>query len=208
VVADDLTRSICLLLPLLLLGVLELAWYKPDLTRVALPAVAAANLVLPASHVIACWVSPLPIFYLYAEIDNWRHPPPYLVPDTYVQQGIQLANQGDFSRADRCFADALRLDDDFSPALLARAITRINRGNLEGARQDAEHALRCTQDDPEAHFVRAVARLRLADPSGAAADIETALRIAPPEWPRRREAQDILAKVKSQIPNTSSGTSP
>jgi hypothetical protein len=207
VVADDLSRSICLVSPLLLLGVLEFARHRPDLARIALPAVVAANLVLPACHVVSCF-PPAQLFYLYTEMDRWRHPPSYLVPDTYVQQGVQFAAQGNFPQAEHCFADALTLDEDFNPALLARAVMRFNQGNLDAARQDAEHAVRSHGNDPEAYFVRGAVRLRQADSSGAVADLETALRIAPANWPRRREVEVVLANVKTQVPNTSSGTLP
>jgi hypothetical protein len=205
-IADDFTRTICLVTPLPVLGILKMARHRPDLVRIALPTVVVANLVLPAYHVTACF-PPWQIFYVYTEIENWRRPPAYLVPDTYVQQGIQLATQRDFAQAERCFADALRLDEDFGPALLARAVMRFNQGNLDAARQDAEHAVRSNPSDPEAYFVRAVASLRLADTSGAVADLETALRIAPAEWPRRRDAQDILAKAP-RVPNRPSGHLP
>jgi hypothetical protein len=206
-VADDLSRTICLISPLLLLGVLEIVRQQPHLARIALPTLVAANLVLPAYSIITC-MQPWPIFYFHAEMDHWRHPPPYLVPEAYMQRGIQFAIQRNFSQAEHCFAVALKLDGDFAPALLNRAVMRFNQGDLDSARQDAEHAVRVNGNDPEAYFVRAMVRLRVADASGAVADLEKALQIAPPEWPRRREAQDMLIKAKSQSLGGFSGALP
>jgi tetratricopeptide (TPR) repeat protein len=97
--------------------------------------------------------------------------------------------------AEHWFDDALKLDEDDGPAYLARAMTRLKFGKLSEAAQDAEQAVRYNPQDPEAYFVRALVRLRQRNRSGAAADLRKALRIAPAEWSRRQEAQDVLTKL-------------
>ncbi len=78
VLAGDLGRTICVVMPLSLMGVLNLARQRPGMLRIGLPAVAAANLLLPATHVITTFKAP--IFSVYRELDSWQHPPSSLNP--------------------------------------------------------------------------------------------------------------------------------
>lgn len=83
--------------------------------------------------------------------------------------GVQLADRGDIATARTCFAEAMRLAPDFTPA-------RFNAANLRITEGDARGALETLETMPEAGlapreratlvFARACARLRLGDLQG------------------------------------------
>ena len=181
------------MVPLALVGILYLAAQRPKFLRIALPLVAAANLLLPATHVLTAFK--VPIFYLYTEIDRWQNPPACLNPIAYVKNGVQLANQKKYDLAEPWYDNALKLDAAFGAAYAARAFTRLKLGHLEGAVQDAEQAVSCNPHDPDAYFIRALIRLRCHNRVDAASDLRTAMRIAPAEWPHRQEGQRMLAEL-------------
>ena len=91
-VAADMSRTLMAESPVVLLGIL--LWRRSNLStfRYALPAILAANLLLPASHVV--WTFTSPIRYLYAEIDEYRHPPRIVDPAEYTQHGDVFTQRG------------------------------------------------------------------------------------------------------------------
>jgi len=197
-VAGDLDRSVSIIAPLSLLGILELARQRPDVLRWTLPWVAAASLILPASHVLTGHKTP--IFYLYTEMERWENPPPELTPEFYVQQGIECDDTARYEDAATKYVWALELDPHYGPAYVARCLMRARLGDLKGASQDAQDAIDCDIQSPNGYFIRAVVRMRQRDIAGTRADLETAMRLAPADWSRAKDAQDMLAQLNQNAP--------
>jgi tetratricopeptide (TPR) repeat protein len=197
-VAGDLDRSVSIVAPLALLGILELARQKPDVLRKTLPWVAGASLLLPASHVLTGFKTP--IFYLYTEMDRWQHPPAEFCPEFYVQQGIECDDAGQYDEAATKYAWALELDPHHVPAYVARCLMRTRRGDVRGAMEDAQTAIDLDPKEPEAYFARAFARIRQKDWGGAQSDLQTALQLAPAGWHRAKELQEMLLQVNQNVP--------
>ncbi len=94
-------------------------------------------------------------------------------PVVWDALGVLVAERGDAATARTCFAEALRLAPDFTPA-------RFNAANLLISEGDSEGALQALEQIPEADlaareratlvFSRACARLRLGDLSGGWTD--------------------------------------
>ncbi len=141
VIAIDIHRSICIVLPAALAGMLILAQHAPRRCQTVLCAIAAANLLLPGAHVLTGARGP--VLYLHAEIASWQDPPSVLSPAAWSENGNQLVRKNEIARAEAFFSDALQLDGNWCPAYLGRANVRIALGNLEGAAEDVEQAVRC-----------------------------------------------------------------
>ena len=93
-IAADMSRTLVIEAPVLLLGAWLWSEAKTPSNALSLSAVLAANLILPAQHVL--WPFAIPIRYFYTEIDHYRNPPPDLVPDTYYKLGKSMRDQGSF----------------------------------------------------------------------------------------------------------------
>ncbi|MEW6366446.1 MAG: hypothetical protein AB1714_17610 [Acidobacteriota bacterium] len=198
VIAIDLSRSLGMLALVSLTGILYMARQKPGLLRTALPVVATANLLLPATHVLTIYR--IPILYVYSEVFNWQHPSPYLDPNSYTEQGVECLRRGQSAEGRSNLDRALKLDGESGPAYLARSTARLQTGDIRGAMADAEQAIRYGPQDVEAYYIRALARLASRNPVGAASDLRHALQLAPPDWPRHREVQEMLARVGQSSP--------
>jgi len=198
-VAADMSRTLMVAAPVALLGIL--LWHRSSVStfRYALPAILVANLLLPASHVV--WTFKRPLRYLYVEIDEYLHPPQIVDPVAYVQRGDAIMRSGNLALARRCFEVALRLNRDFAPAHVGLAKVRLQGGDTTGATSDLECALRLRPGMPEALFVRAALRHGQGDTQGAIDDLQESLRNAPPEWPTREHAQQLLDQtVRDNMP--------
>ena len=96
-VAGDYSRSMSMILPAALLGVLlsyRERWRHR--WRLLLGAL-VLNLLLPAQHVVGAFVSP--IYYVYHEIERYQHPPPYLTGVTQYRSGLAWEEAGDLPAA-------------------------------------------------------------------------------------------------------------
>lgn len=197
-IAGDMSRTMMMLCPALLLGIWQWRKWQPASFRWVLPTLFAANLLLPASHVV--WSFKSPILYLPAQLDEWRNPPEFLQPLAYVQRGQALMTQGKPAEAQRDFDTAIRLDGNFVEAYLRRAVVRIKEGDLNGAAADVETALRIEPNAPTTLFVRANLHRRRGDVRAATEDLKQALGTAPPDWPQRAEAGQLLETLTANPP--------
>ena len=195
-IAADMSRTLVIETPVLLLGAWLWSEAKTPSTRYLLPAVLAANLILPAQHVL--WPFAIPIRYLYSSIDGYRDPPAALLPETYFELGKQLREQGNRPGAEWGYEMALRLDKNFADAYAARASMRLEQGNMVDAQTDLDTALRLKPDLSDGLLLRAAFRRGTGEAFGAIGDLQHALDTAPPDWPLRGETQKFLDEIKSK----------
>ena len=171
-VAADMSRSLMIASPVLLLGVMVWKECRPSSFRWALPILTVANLLLPASHVI--WSFTVPISSLPTEIHRWRNPPPFLAATDSIRRGKALLEQGKFREARECFDAAIRLDDKIAKFYLERAAANIRLADASGAAADVEAALRLEPESADALFLRAYLRAAKGETSSAADDLRHA----------------------------------
>jgi len=189
IVADDFSRSVSVVLPALVAG-LVLAWKKwPVQARAALPWICAGNLLLPAKHVISLYDEPL--YYFYAEWEHYEHKPDIANPLINNNQG-QVAYQAQhYVEALNYFEAALQYDPDFPEALANRGTLLYQTGHHPEGLADLDRALKAKPDLFEPHFFRARVRQRDGDLAGALADVRAAITQAPVDWPSRAEADQL-----------------
>jgi hypothetical protein len=191
-IAADMSRSTMIVLPALLLGVWLWHQSQPQVFKWILPAVLAANLLLPAAHVM--WNLRIPIHYfpaVRAESTPW-----FLDPEVYTKEGKAYLQKGKFPDASRAFDTALRLNDRFVPAYVLRAVQQLQQDDLIGALKDIRAAVSLAPDSPDALFISAVIAQRLNDPISAKASVQEALQNAPSDWSQRKDAERLLEQVK------------
>lgn len=189
-VAADMSRSLSIEAPVMLLGAWLWCEDKKPGARYALPVVLAANLLLPASHVI--WHFSVDLRYLYTEIDNLQKPPRELQPDTYFGMAKELREGGDLAGAEWAYDVAIRLDDKFAQAYAGRASLRLQKGNVDAGLADLETALQLKPDLADALLMRAAVYRSRGQTSAAIEDLRKALAGAPTDWPLREETQEFL----------------
>ncbi len=196
VVAGDISRSMAMLLPFCVMGLLWLASRHPRRARMALPFVLVANLLLPAEHVISTFK--LPIFYIHHEVAQWRNPPPYLNPIDHINEGMRLLDAGRAVQASHYYDNAIRLDPRLPEAYLVRGLARLGNQDLEGARQDFDQALLLRPLWADALYFRGLSSAKAGSPGAAIIDLRTALQAAPAAWPHRQQCQDALSQLETQ----------
>ncbi|HEY4312708.1 MAG TPA: tetratricopeptide repeat protein [Pirellulales bacterium] len=196
-VAADMSRSLIIETPVMLLGI----WLWGDLKlprySYVLSAILAANLLLPAAHVV--WPFKIPIRYLYTEIDRYREPPVEFAADTYFQAAKMMREKGDRAEAERNYEIAIRLDHQFAPAYLGRASIRLEEGNVDDALADLETALKIKPDLPDALLMRAAIRRSRGEIFPAIEDLREALATAPADWPFREQTQSFLNDMTPKL---------
>ncbi|MCI0340484.1 MAG: serine/threonine-protein kinase [Planctomycetales bacterium] len=101
--------------------------------------------------------------------------------------------------------EALRLDPSEAKTWINRGNARGTRGDVEGAIADLDEGLRRNPRLLDGYMLRAFARRLGGDLEGAAADLARALELAPPDWPRRAEAERLLKGVEAAVRGSQKG---
>jgi len=197
VAANDLSRSVSIVLPAAIIGILLWHRSEPARVRAFLFAACGLNLVFPARHVVGDWTEP--IFYWHTELDNARHPPQLLDPRYYVQQGAALNSARDPSGAVRRFGIALALDPGNAEALADRAVSYYQLGRSGEALADADRAVLLQPHSADALYVRGIVRAGRGDAAGGLLDLEQALRDGPPDWPGRSQALRNIGDLRTRL---------
>lgn len=183
--AFDLSRAGLMLSPLVLAGLLE--WSRREWAPRLLAGLAAANLLLPATHIIANMQ--LPIWSARAELANLREPRPPYAAAPYAQQAVSLWRAGQKDEAARWLDIARRLDSFDTTVAQSTAILAMEQGAPDRALLALDAHLLAFPDDRGARVLlaevlnavglkpEAEAHARMAS-EGLAAETEVAVRAA------------------------------
>jgi len=182
VIAGDLSRSLAVLMPACLAGMLMM-WESEGRGRRAADVAAAAVLllgsVLPARHVVTSFV--IPINGVTHELRAWRQPPQVVDARTYVQVAAAATRDNQPAAALHFLDGAFALDD--SPVTSQSA--RLRPADLSAARQVVDAVLaagaRDTQHGRHALYLRGLLEARAGNDAAAIADLRAAMEPATPE---------------------------
>ncbi len=202
-VADDLSRSASVAVPVLVAAVNALWPAVSPARRRTLAALAAANLLLPAQHVIAAPGTSaayhvVPILSFPAEIARSRQPPEFASAAAYNRRSLDHFQNRVFDRAHANVAIALRFDPHYPAAIANRAILLHVEGNTAEGRAELDRALGLAPRLYDARMQRAAFRQQAGDLPGALADVRQALRDMPADWPRRKDAENYERALAAQ----------
>jgi hypothetical protein len=170
--ANDLSRSVSIALPVVILGVLLLHRRFPGRLGGPLLTVCGLNLLFPAKHAVSTWtedILPFPV-----EFERARHPPAVLDADYdgALNRAVADYQLGHLPEALTEANRAVQLHPDFPEALYNRAVIRAAGGDFTGAATDVEEVLRVTAPDwygrAQAEAFLAALRARTAAPGGPA----------------------------------------
>jgi tetratricopeptide (TPR) repeat protein len=205
-IADDLSRSASIALPVLVAGVL-LVWRQATIFKPgALLLFSAGNLLLPAVHVIAtptreteAWHS-VPLLYLYAEVDHARNPPDYASPATYNERGFAAFNAGDTERALRNFEISLGFNPGFAKAHANRGIILFLSGQQAAGLAELTRTVREHPGMYDARLQLAGLHFQLGDLASALAEVRTVLHDAPANWNKQADAVTLEQNIRAKLP--------
>jgi hypothetical protein len=192
VIAADTARSASMLWPAAVVGLLVMIRMRPIWVRYALPALVAANLLLPASNVIMffSW----PVRNAYAEWNTYRDPSTIFHAANWLNGGKMLLGQGKLPEARHQFDVALQLDDHLVEGYVYRAIANLQLGQIAAAADDADRAIALDPGSADAMFVRGTIYERQHEAAKARRLLQGALNSSGPNWQFRA---DCIAGLKS-----------
>ncbi len=116
--------------------------------------------------------------------------------EAHVNRGALRQEQKDLDGALEDYEAAIRADATLAPAFVNRGGVRWIQGNLDGALEDFNEAVRLDPNRPEAYLNRGMVHERKGDLASAVTDYEECLRVAPPKWPGREKAAELLRGAK------------
>lgn len=195
--AQDYSRTMTMLLPAALLGLIlahraAVAWL-----RLALRGGAAVALVLPAHHVMNDAV--VPIFNLQTALHFVDHPAPLAMAELYELRAIHAMERAEFDRADADLALAIKLARDPTSPARQRGVLAASQGRWSDALTYFSLMAQASPQNPDAWFMCAQARLALADTAGARKEFDHAVSLAPPDWATRPDVARFQAKLRAAV---------
>jgi len=196
--AQDLSRSMMLIMPAGLFGAILVFAAAPRWLPVVLRVCAGGALLLPAHLVMSDRVNP--ISGLFHELTAFRTPPPMIMPEFYELNAIRAMERGDFSQAESALTVAIKLAENPSEPYKQRGMLRASQGLWGKAREDFSAMVLCDPQNPEAWFFRAQSGLALGDRPGASSDMEQALQLAPDDWSARPDVARFLQRLGRPSP--------
>jgi tetratricopeptide (TPR) repeat protein len=101
-------------------------------------------------------------------------------PRTYLNVGVlEFGPRGDYASAIQCFTEALRLDPDFTPALVNRSSVYVATGQREKALADAERLVQIIPNEAQAYLSRAAVYESMGQFDREIQDTTVAIRLNP-----------------------------
>ncbi len=197
VIVADMSRTLMVLAPLALLGIWFLAQRTGPRARFVLGALLAANLLLPASHVV--WSRTFPVHSLPTEIAYYQTPPDWVFAPEHFRRGNELLSVGRAKEAREEFSEAIRLEARWTTPHVQRAVASMRLGDIESARQDLEAVLQADPECYDALLLRALLPGANRDTKATMADLRRALETAPPNWPPRAEVEGMLDRMQKSL---------
>ena len=193
--AQDYSRSMTMLLPVAVLGLLvAVRTTTPWLTR-ALPFTALAALLLPAHHVMNDRVNP--IFYLYHELAAFDRPPPAAMSELYELHAFHAMGRGEFAAAEAHLALAITLARNPASPAKQRGILAASQQRWPDAHRDFSTMVEHDPKNPDAWFMRAQSNLALNQPAAARSDFDHARLLAAADWSTRPDVARFLHRLNA-----------
>jgi tetratricopeptide (TPR) repeat protein len=187
-IANDLSRSMTLLLPLAVVGMAWGARYVKAWPA-ALSVMLVAALGLPARHIVTDFVLPIPRFP--AVVQAWKQPVGILAPLTWVERSNGLVAAGRLPEAEQTLAIALRLAPNFAPAYNARGFVAAKSSRWDAALADFARACALEPKEDSFWFNQAFAAQQLQRPDVAARALAEAKRLAKPDSDVARKIAEL-----------------
>jgi hypothetical protein len=192
--AQDLSRSLMMVLPVAALGAVQAVAAPWRWVPVALRVGAGAALLLPAHQVMTDRVNP--VFGLYHELAALRSSPAAVMPEMFELRGIHAMEVGDFARAEADLTLAVKLAGNPAGPCKQRGLLYASQGRWADARRDFATMVEHEPRNPDAWFMRAQAGLALGDRAAAQADMRQALTVAPKNWAARPDVARFSARLQ------------
>jgi len=196
VVAGDLSRSMAMLLPVCLMGVIWLMSRHARIGRVVLPAVFVANLILPAEHVIIS--SKFPIATIYHEVKSFQNPPEFLNPAVFISEGKKLYDLGELNRAIHFFNNAIRLDRALPEPYFLCGVSYFKSEYLLLAHENLDKALQLRPLWADALYFRGLVHAKAGSRGEAVGDLKKALSVAERGWSHQQDCHNALKELGTQ----------
>ena len=195
--SQDYSRSMTMLLPAVMLGLLLAIREQATLLPLALRISAVLTLALPAYHVMNDNV--VPINSLYHELSFLKSPPPYAMPEVHEVQGIHAVARGQYAEAEFQFTLAVKLSENPSSALLQRGQLYASGKRWSDAFNDFSKAIEQDPENPEAWFMRAQTNFAMGFTEDASKDMSKALQVGSKDWSLRPDVARFRANLNKII---------
>jgi len=196
--AQDYSRSMTMLLPAALLGIVLAAEARPSWLPCVLRVGVVLALLLPAHHVMNDRVNP--IYYLYHELAVLENPPAAAMPELYELRAIHKMERGEYADAEADLTLAIKLAENPSGPSRQRGILEASQGRWPDALRDFSTAAEHDPENPEAWFMRAQANFAVGQAAAARTDLDRALSLAPDGWSKRPDVTRFLNKLNQAGP--------
>jgi hypothetical protein len=190
VIAGDMHRSLEMLFPICLAGLLL---SKPLFEKRFLPVLVTLTVlsaVLPASHRL--WLENYPIGRLTNEIKRPRPPLGALIRAGRAR-ATQLNSEGDNEGAVLIAGEMVALDESQADPLLFRAELYAGAGDFDNALADLSRARALSPEGPDVAFTAGVLAVQSGNRDAAIAAFEEAIRRGGPGWPGSGECRRAIA---------------
>lgn len=197
--AQDYSRSMTMLLPVAVLGLIWMRRLQPGVQVRMLGAAAATAVLLPAHHVMNDAVNP--IYYLYHELAAFDSPPPAAMPELRELRAINEIEQGDYAGADRDLTIAIKLSSNPASPAKRRGMLYASARQWQLAKADFTTVTRFEPNDPEGWFLRAEVEAAMHETDAARADLQRARAVAPAGWADRPQVTrfaNLLAQAATR----------
>lgn len=191
--AQDYSRSMTMLLPAAVLGLLLARRSSASWLPLALRVSAGAALLLPAHHVMSDAVAP--ILNLQHALYSLDHPPAIAMPEWHELRAIHAMEKAEFTLADSELALAIKLAANPASPARQRGILAATQGRWADARKYFSLMADHDPKNPDAWLMCAQASHALDEPATARTQIERALALASADWKTRPDVARFLAKL-------------
>ena len=198
-IALDMSRTMMMVCPALLLGLWLWQLEGSPLPRWLLSAVVLANFLLPATHEL--WFAQFRIEHFPTELARLRGPlPPAMQAAQRIAEAEALAAENKPAEARAKLDAAIALDDRYAVAFAQRAAVRMTIRDVDGALGDADRAIEIQADMPYALFLRGLCRALRGERAAAIQDLQRSLEVSGPNWFKRPQAEQLLKQLSDRPP--------
>ncbi len=193
-IAADMSRTMAMVSPAVLLGIWLAAEAAVSEAHWILPAAVLVNLLFPASHEL--WYQHFPVLSLPTEVARYRGPVPgTLRAAELIEEGIALVDAGDLAAGREKYDEAINMQQRYGAAFAHRAALSMRENDADGALADVEEALKINANMPLALYLRGHLRAARGQRDEAIVDLREAIYHGGHNWIFRPQAQSLLDQL-------------